>query len=55
MSEIARAMINTSVASIFFRLRKMTTITRRLRKKLTSTAIEITINKGQIVKMFSRD
>ena len=44
MSEIARAMINTSVASIFFRLRKMTTMTRRLRKKLTSTAMETTIS-----------
>ena len=53
MSEIARAMINTSVASIFLRLRKRTTITRRLRKKLTSTAMQSTMSEGQIVKMLS--
>ena len=38
MSETARAMMKTSVDSSFFRLRVMTTMTRRLKKKLTNTA-----------------
>ena len=48
MSEIARAMMNTSVASIFLRLRKRTTITRRLRKKLTSTAMQSTMREVKV-------
>ena len=38
MSEIARAMMNTSVASIFLRLRKMTTITSDWIKRGESNA-----------------
>ena len=38
MSETARAMMKTSVDSSFFRLRAMTRMTRRLKRKLTMTA-----------------
>ena len=41
MSEMARAIINTSVGTILLRLRKMTSITNRFRKKLTSTAMNV--------------
>ena len=37
MSDTARAMMKTSADSSFFRRRVMTTMTRRLKKKLTKT------------------
>ena len=43
ISETARAMMKTSVDSIFFLLRAMTRITRRLKRKLTSTAMQSNI------------
>ena len=43
ISDTARAMMKTSVDSIFFRLRAMTRITRRLKRKLTSTAMQSNI------------
>ena len=48
MSETARAMMKTSGDSSFFRLRAMTTITRRLNRKLTNTTMQHNINQGQL-------
>ena len=48
MSVTARAMMKTSVDSSFFLLRVMTTITRRLKRKLTKTAIQHNINQRQL-------
>ena len=52
MSEIARAMIKTSVDSSFFRLRVITRMTRRLNRKLTNTATYFAFYQ---LKIYKRD